>query len=270
VPVRFVLRPLDEIEATIGPEGMYAWFCLADGWCWIEIDDDTELFRYADRYVAYWAAEEPADWALPYVAYEVVRLWEDLLENMPYVQEPLHPTLARELAAPDAWDRWKPRIDRWACAFDLSGDSALFADATDWWAVQALHSGYLVEPPRIWMWREQDTIRLRWDNRYDATDLPEGPRWAAQEGEVAVPVAEFIAAMRSFSDRFLAEMAERVEVFLSTPRTVLPGYDFRHDQAERVAWAERMLSPSDPSDATDWTTVLRAIATLTARSPDEP
>jgi hypothetical protein len=94
---RFELRPVDKITPWGGQDRMLHWFGLTDGWYWIELDGH-ELLRYSDTTLRRWRGEG-YDAARPYVDYQVVRLWEDVIQLAPAVLEPVPADLARFVAS---------------------------------------------------------------------------------------------------------------------------------------------------------------------------
>ncbi len=98
---RFQLRPLSEITGW-GTDGRdLHWFALTDGWYWIEIEG-VELLRYDDVTLSRLCVG-----GLPYVDYYVVRLWEDLICQLPEMLEPVPPDL-RDFIAGDS-STWAER-----------------------------------------------------------------------------------------------------------------------------------------------------------------
>ena len=84
ISFRFVLRPVDEVGlggSADGPKRLH-WFGLTDGWYWIDIGHH-ELLRLHE------SVDRLDDPKLPYVDYYVVRLWEDLLDVLPVVLDPV-------------------------------------------------------------------------------------------------------------------------------------------------------------------------------------
>ncbi|WSK39909.1 DUF5984 family protein [Micromonospora maris] len=65
---------------------MLHWFGLTDGWYWIDLNGH-ELLRYSDHTMRHLHADGYE--GMPYVDYYVVRLWEDLLQALPAVLEPV-------------------------------------------------------------------------------------------------------------------------------------------------------------------------------------
>lgn len=92
----FQLRPLSEVTPWVYQGQRYLhWFGLTEGWYWLRVNENEEIFRYSPELLADWYgeyAEEPA--LLPYADYYVVRLWKDLLEMLPRILKP-HPLFCR-------------------------------------------------------------------------------------------------------------------------------------------------------------------------------
>ena len=86
----FDLRPVGEIVPWTkgdGSDPRLGWFALSDGHYWITVDE-VELFRYSEESVALWRSEG-YEVASPYANYQVVRLWEDVLDWLPEFHEPV-------------------------------------------------------------------------------------------------------------------------------------------------------------------------------------
>src|SRR5438105_15938246 len=81
----FTLRELDQIQPWGAPEDPNLhWFGLSDGTYWMNVGQ-SKLFEYTAAAQAH---------AVPqFCDYQVVRLYEDLLEVVPYVLEPVPPQL---------------------------------------------------------------------------------------------------------------------------------------------------------------------------------
>src|SRR4051812_35106988 len=88
----FVLRSPEQI--TQWAKSLH-WFGLTDGWYWLHLGDQ-EVPRSVKR-----SAEAPD--GLSYVDYNVVRLWEDLLDILPEILEPVPPDVAALTSKADSW-----------------------------------------------------------------------------------------------------------------------------------------------------------------------
>src|SRR5262245_19723225 len=100
----FRLTPIESIiPATRDGVEYLHWFILTDGCYWLQAGK-AELFRYRQQYID--AVDVHSD-CHPYVDYYVARLWEDLLDLMPHIREPVPPSLIEKLTPSDflAWRR---------------------------------------------------------------------------------------------------------------------------------------------------------------------
>ncbi|HEY9907288.1 MAG TPA: DUF5984 family protein [Thermosynechococcaceae cyanobacterium] len=85
----FHLRPLEEVMPWGKPPNSYlSWFVLTDGFYRLQVGSEF-LFNYSDDFAERWAAQSVSVHTRSFVDYYVVRLWEDLLEILPDVLEPL-------------------------------------------------------------------------------------------------------------------------------------------------------------------------------------
>ena len=116
-------------------------------------------------------------------------------------------------------------------------------------------------PPKIWLWTQGKTFHIRWDNR--AVTLDALPIWEATAGEITLPVSAFVEEVRSFHERFMAAMSERVaaalagglrqDIKIDLPRLV-------QEQQDRSTWLTNALSRKPPEQ--DWDKVREAINTV--------
>jgi hypothetical protein len=102
--INFTLVHVEKIEPWGTPENpALRWFGLTDGQYWIQAGNST-LFEY----------NQPVQTAggPQYCDYQVVRLHEDLLEMLPYILEPIPPSLAQYLSG-DSAEIWKRTLNLW-------------------------------------------------------------------------------------------------------------------------------------------------------------
>lgn len=216
------MLPVDDIPAWGTEHGRptLSWFGLTLGFFWIEIGGQ-ELFRYTGEVLDHWQRLSPevGPPSLPYEDYQVARYWEDLLDMLPAILDSLPADFAARMDDPQGWKDWQDAANRWQARSDeneAAWDSCYAAVA--WQGHRTWDAGHLAYPPRIWLWRVEDTIHIRWDNRDVISDglLV----WEARHGECILPVSVFLSAVESFNDRFLFEMEERVNAIERTwPRT---------------------------------------------------
>ncbi len=220
----FELRPLADIEPWGPPDRpSLSWFGLTDGHYDL-IFDDQHLFS------------EPG--GTGGIDYQVVRLWEDLLDIAAAVLEPVPDAIASRID-----DRWLA----WAA-------TALDEDALRWWWRRELTSGHLVRAPRVQLWRVGDAIRIRW-----TVPPPEdGIAWVSQGGETTISAAAFRDELVRFDRALIAGMQSRIEeIERGWDRPIaIDVAQLRQEQVQRATWLERRLR--DPG--TNWDAVLRALA----------
>ncbi len=235
----YLLRPIAQIQPWGAPDHpTLSWFGLTDGWYWIELAGQA-LFR----------GREPAQpGELPYVGYQVVRLWEDLIEIVPSVLAPIPDDLARVMRAPE---RFLAEIDR----LEATLDDQLRWDGLAFWHARCLSSAHLVAAPRLWLWRDGETIRALWRSPPGGAEL-----WHPASGELALPVNEFLDELRAFDRALLRDMDERVQQLLRT--SGLPGIeiDLEHlvrEQRDRATWMEAAIAHPR---ADDWAVPRRVLA----------
>lgn len=254
--IQFVLTPIEDIGAWGAAEAPNLhWFGLSDGFYWLHLGDE-ELFRFSDSFLERYPDEPPP--ALPYVDYYVVRLHEDLLEMLPDVLEPIPADLADLVGDADRASALKRTADRWDEEHCTADDFEVYVQAVTWWGERSLRTNYLVYPPRIDIWRVGDTVSIRWDNREHLDD--DIPIWSAQAGELSMHVDAFLAAVRSFDERFMAAMRCRV----AAAETDWPRPDIFTDpkalQAEQVMRERGLaIALAQGPKWSDWETIRRAI-----------
>lgn len=209
----FRLMPFEEIPPWGTAQGHpnLSWFGLTLGWFWIEVGDQ-ELFRYTRKALEHWQRQDPdaEPLLLPYEDYQVARYWEDLLEMLPAILDPLPDDLAGRVAHPKGWQDWQDRALRWQKGDEDEVAWDAYYSAVGWWERRTWDAGHLAYPPRLWLWRVGETVYVRWDNRDVIVDGL--PVWEAQQGEYRLPVSEFLAAVESFHAGFLNEMGQQVDV----------------------------------------------------------
>lgn len=265
----FRLRQLDAIAPWRDTDGSHAhlgWFGLTDGWYWIEAGPESrpvKLFRYSQPLVDKWISEYlGAPWveALPYVDYQVSRLWEDVLDILPDALDPVPPRLARILGSDGPWTRWEraasAAVER-APAKREAWD--LLEAAAGWWWARRLDTAYLQAGPQIWFWSDGTDVHIQWDNRECFLDGL--PAWEEILGQYAVPAADFVAEVRAFDTRFITRMRDRITLAQTnwTRPDVALGPSLDQEQLARSRRLSQRLDTITQREPTRWDAVLRAI-----------
>ena len=153
------------------------------------------------------------------------------------------------------------QVWRWASAKNDDEAWDIQETAFLWWSKRGWNSGYLRHPLEMWLWRQDDTFHLRWDNRGVISDGL--PVWDATFGEITMPVTAFIEEVKSFDRRLMAAMAERVAAACSDGlrSDIYIDLDWLvHEQQDRSTWLENALRKTD--EKSNWEKVREALATV--------
>ena len=236
------------------------WFGLTDGYYHLNVGE-AQLFRYSEAILAHWGGQsgglnrdEDAT-----AAYPVVRLYEDILALLPDIIQPLPDIWHDLLSRPDAWADWR---QQWAEFMDVAaaGDDAawdVYVAGRDWARQHYLSSIHLNHAPDIWLWRHQDGLYIRWDNRHNLSDGI--PVWATQCGLHSLPVADFIAEVEFFHARLMALMQDRIHTIRRERLFPHLQIDLNRLQAEHDERAGALAAAWQQSPLVqDWDTVLAA------------
>ena len=260
----FKLRPLEEVQPWGDDKPELHWFGLTDGWCWWNVGSQ-QLFRNSQAWIARWVVEYPKfGEELPYVDYQVVRPWEDLLDCLPDVLDPVPDDLVQRIKDVERWKNLQNKAWAWAEAEDNDRSQAawdLCVLAFGWWSERKWDAGFLRCPPKIWLWTAGDTFYLKWDKR-DVVD--DGiPVWAATFGEITIPTAAFLAEVASFLERLMAAMSERVDAVRSgalRPDIAVNMDWLVKEQEDRATWLHNTLTIRRQNQ--DWNEVREAIGAI--------
>ena len=266
--IEFELRAIDEIAPWGDAQNpSLSWFGLTDGLYRIGVGPDY-LLSYSEAVRAPFARECPEAYSGPCVDYYVVRLWEDLIEMLPYVLEPAPKEFVRYLEQDyAATEAYSDRVHEWWDTQDAAGApngvSYGVADAaTRWKDHRFLDNGYLSPSARIWMWSEDDVVRIAWDNR--DIEMNGQPVWSAQRGAYSLSREAFLDAIRAFDRAFIGQMADRVDqvcTHWNRPEIDVDFDGLKRDHCGRATWLQNRLDYRDRF-ATDWDAVAAAMKTI--------
>jgi hypothetical protein len=256
---QFELRPLEQIQPWGEPEDPNLhWFGLTDGLYWIQAGGHR-LFEYSD--IAQARSGVP-----PFCDYQVVRLYEDVIDLAPHALEPVPEELQRYIAL-DESKPWNYYWSKWCESVDTSGASEdsmnILVEAGPWMGRRTLDSAYLAPSTNIVLWSNQDAVHIQWDNRDKL--LQNCQAWSAQVGSWRLPRVKFMDEVRSFHERLMGQMEKRVSqvaagALAKTVRVDLEG--LRREQHTRSQSIERNLG--QPAPPTDWPSVLAAVRSVEA------
>jgi Family of unknown function (DUF5984) len=206
--IQFALDELADVTPWgMGDEASLHWFGLTQGRYWIETPEG-DVLRYTPEIQAHWKSP------IEVVDYQVARLFEDFLNCMPSVLEPVPLDIAQECSG----RQWQERLLSWIeeetpsdqPRSEFSPDRwDLYHAAMDWWHARTFDTGYLRCGPLITIWRVGDTVHLRWtsgDNRVDGIAV-----FATPNGDISLSFDAFERTTTDFFEGVIAAMAERVQ-----------------------------------------------------------
>ncbi len=263
----FQLRPVTAIAPFGSGRPTLHWFGLSDGWYWLDVAG-AELFRYRQAVVKQEEERPPVEPDLPYADYYVARLWEDVLDILPAVLDPVPEALALRLDPIERWRDWQERAECWLESHENDASWDVYLQACGWWAARRVNVGYLQYAPRTWFWRVGETLHICWDNRNRVRDGQ--PVWTALLGEETMPIDTFLEEIHDFDTRFISAMAERITVAREhwpRPDILLDVDQLEREQRDRAGWLSRSLGRSAPPPQAGWNRVLEAIAHIESDTP---
>lgn len=204
-------------------------------------------------------AKQLSTWrSCSFVDYYVVRLWEDILDMLPDVLEPL-PSELFEFFEKDGnfWFQWGS--DAWNRVDNQPDeDEALetFELVVSWQRIRRLKAAYLQDSPRIWIWSTEESVILSWDN---TGIVLEGIQvWSATQRHYYIQRDEFLDEVFAFHGKLMSEMAERVDSVCdhwSQTDIYVDTQHLRYEQQDRKTWLDHALNKA-PS--VNWDDVLAA------------
>jgi hypothetical protein len=259
----FQLRKIADIQPFGAEQPELHWFGLTDGWYWLELGN-AEAFRYTEAIIDHWGADPD----MPYIDYYVVRLWEDLLEMLPYVLHPLDERVASLIADLDEWQRWRTRAEAWLNSLPEDEEDeawATYLQATGWWGVRRMDTSYLETAPDLWMWRIGDTVTVRWGSR--GATMDDIPVWACQQAELTLSAEDFEENVRTFNRMLFNDMKFRVKGAMKSWKrkdVELDTDQLAAEHQERATWLSRALATEPTDFIDDWDRIMQAVTELNA------
>jgi hypothetical protein len=266
----FQLCPFNQIPPWGKPgDRSLHWYGLSYGYYWLDAGG-AELLRYTQAIVDLTALRYSnsiwpmgMSYGIPYVDYQVARLWEDVIDILPAVLEPVPRRLARTLGPAGQWDAWQRQAE--SVKATLPGDVLwLTFDACHWWKRRSLDTWYLRAAPDIYFWSDGADVHIEWDNR--GLVLEGLPAWEAQVGEYRMPVSSFLDEVHAFDARFIRRMHDRValaQVGWTRPEVTLdPGINRAHER--NAKWLTKRMMAGVRREPDDWDAIFRAIESIEA------
>lgn len=253
----FSLTPLERVKPWGDPDNQTLhWFGLTDGQYWIAVGNDT-LLEYSDHL---WARN---DWPR-YCDYQVARIYEDLLDMLPFVLEPVPIDLISYLSG-NSGASWDAKSASWFSQTQRPNDDDRYWEIVDssatWIGRRTLDSLYLSPRANIRLWSDEDHVHIDWD--HSKTLLDGNPVWSALRGSFQIPRSNFLREIHSFHERLMTQMSSRVESVLSGVFPTNVKIDFQALQQEQTIRSRSIEnSLSGRIQPTDWNAVRSAISEI--------
>jgi Family of unknown function (DUF5984) len=250
----FRLTPLEQVAPWGHPgDQRLHWFGLTDGEYWIRVGSDV-LLEYSETARAVLGGSR-------YCNYQVARLYEDIVEMLPYVLDPVPASLLPYISGGSS-ATWMNAYTLWAAAQDPADKEGQYWEVADaaltWIGQRNLDTAYLRSSVNIRFWSDEKNVYIEWDNTNKTVDGQ--PAWTALSGAARWSRDDFIFSVRSFHDALMSQMGERVKAVLAgaLPKHVqIDLQALQREHALRSRPLEREFGA--PVVPTDWKGVLRAV-----------
>lgn len=260
----FKLRPVEEVHPWGEPPNQRLhWFGLTDGKYRIKAGSEY-LLNYSDDFVNYLNENFPRySSKTKLVEYQIVRLWEDIIEIIPSILEPVPKEIQHFLDSGYAnYNALNNKVNSWQESKIKKGINQkdtwdVIESATNWLNDRWLDSAYLSPSARIWIWSDENDVVISWDNR--EIKVENIPAWSATQGNYRINKEEFINEVRAFDNNLISQMSARVETVCQIWNNNEVKIDFENlksEQKNRATWLECNLRNIRKSD---WNKTVSAI-----------
>jgi len=266
----FTLDPIENVYPWGDPEDLKIhWFALTQGNYRLKVGNDY-LLNYTNDFHEYLTEKHPQNTQPKNtcVDYYVVRLWEDILDILPDVLEPVPKELQHFLEL--GYENYKALNERaldWQ-EFEIKNGAnkdrtwSILELATNWLNNCWLDSGYILYSPKIWIWSDENDVVINWDN--SEIKIENIYVWTATKGNYRINKNDFINEVREFNKHLFDEMKERVETICQNWKNDEIKIDFeqlKSEQKNRGTWLESKLKNVRK---TNWSEVISAINQISA------
>jgi hypothetical protein len=202
-----------------------------------------------------------------YCSYQVVRLYEDLMDLIPSVVEPVPASLVRYLSG-DHSIKWETTFRAWREQSPDGLDEQPFWDITNaastWIGKRTLDTGYLSPPAKIRLWCDGQFAHIAWDNTFKT--FQGMPAWSAARGSFRLTLEDFISEVSSFHTRLMEQMSKRVTHVLAGSLPDNVHVDLVGLQREHQCRSHDDIRHRTVPTQTDWSLVRAALAKIERNS----
>jgi hypothetical protein len=194
------------------------------------------------------------------VDYQVVRLYEDLLDILPAVFSPVPDEVHETVSTASGFQNWLLTNNAISNKVETDQDWDDFFDFRSWTCERFLSTMHLTQRPIILFWQYRNRIHIRWDNTSCVVNGLQP--WTSIQGHHEMPVTEFMQEIESFHQRLMDLMQERVHILQTrNPLSAQIHIDIEQitqEHAERTKSLELALAKKP--EAVDWERVAQVNA----------
>ncbi len=233
-----------------------SWFWLTDGFYWMNVDGQ-KLFENSEEALRYWEKNGytyPKHGYQKCMDYQVVRLWEDMIEILPTITQPVpeefHQLFSQSLAEIVAnSDLFYNYVDSINAASEYTSNKKYF-DKPFYLDDHHLSTMHVSLSPSIYFWRfldtNEDNMHIAWDfTQTIAIECgKEIPMWSAAKGRFKMPFESFMQEFNGFHQRLMDAMAikiEEIENNIELQALLRDDYNLRKEHNERIESIERQF-----------------------------
>jgi len=215
----FELKPLGQIVPWVENNDLYlTWFGLTDSNYYMDVgkgrlfEYSTELLRHRSK-----NSSDDENHGSPYFDYQVSSLHEDLLAILPDVLQEIPQALFDCIETGEKQKKWEYCLSSFADSYENEDPMEeidffdIYEEVTDWLRCRKLVG--IGGGPDILIFRFDQKVIIRWDSSDYSQDGIS--TWSASSGEFILPVENFVEEVRSFHNRLMKSMDDRVSLIVS-------------------------------------------------------
>jgi len=260
----FKLSPIEDVSPwDYPPNQSLSWFGFTDGKYRIKVGLEY-LLNYSKEYKDYLNEKFPEYLSgTTFVEYQIVRLWEDILEMLPSILEPVPKEIQYFFTSGDKdYVDLRNNLLDWQDSEIMKGVEEIgtldFGElAVCWLDDRRLDNGYLTNSANIWIWSDEKDVIFSWDNR--KIKVENIPVWSAELGNYRIDKKDFVNEVRKFNNSLISQMEDRVESIRrnwSKPEIKIDFENLKNEQKIRATWLTLALNERRK---TNWNEVISAI-----------
>lgn len=263
----FQLIPIEEVQPWGEPPNQkLSWFGFTDGEYRMKVGAEY-LLDYSEEYTKHLIEKFPDySFRTTFIEYQVVRFWEDILEMLPSILEPVLKEIQYFLISGyESYLDLQNNLLNWQDSEILKGvkenDTLPVSELAIYWLDnRRIDCGYLTNSARVCIWSDENDVVFSWDNRN--IKVENIPVWSATYGNYRITKGDFINEVRKFDSSLISQMNERVEKIcrMWNKPEIKVDFDYlKSEQKNRATWFEIALKNVRK---TDWNEVVSAIKTI--------